>query len=154
MLMKAWYCVVPLLLVVGGCYSHRVIDAPQPGMDVRARLNNEAAVRRSVGLDEPVLQLDGRVVEATPESIALDVLLARDVSQFRNIEIRDTLWIDRNELQSITVRELETTRSILFAGAVGVGAYFVVRGISSVVGGSEDDSDGGRPVFSLTLPMR
>lgn len=157
--MKEWCWFLSLLIAASGCYSHRAVESPEPGMEVRARLNTEAAVRRSRGLEMPIMHVDGRVVDAVPQSIVLDVLVARDVSQFRNIEIRDTLRIDRTEIESLTVRELSTGRSILFASAVGAGAYLVMRGITAVVGGNEGDDDGGGgPVFavpavSLRLPF-
>lgn len=159
-MMKKWCWSLLLLIVTSGCYNYRAVESPQPGMEVRARLSTEAAVRRSRGLDAPVMHVDGRVVDAVPQSIMLDVLVARDASQFRDVEIRDTLRIDRTEIESITVRELSTGRSLLFAGAVGAGAYLVVRGITTVVGGNEGDDgdDGGTvfaiPVVSFPLPFR
>lgn len=159
-MMKEWCSFLVLLMVVGGCYNYHAVESPQPGAEVRARLNTEAAVRRSRGLETPILHVDGRIVDVVPQSIVLDVLVARDVSQFRDVEIRDTLHIDRTEIESLTTRELSTGRSLLFAGAVGAGAYFVVRGITAVVGGNEgdDNGDGGTvfaiPVVSFPLPLR
>lgn len=159
--MKEWCWSLSLLIAASGCYSYHAVESPRPGTEVRARFNTEAAVRRSRGLDTPVMHVEGRVVDAVAQSIVLDVLVARDVSQFRNIEIRDTLRIDRTEIESLTARELSTGRSLLFAGAVGAGAYFVVRGITAVVGGDEGDDGGGDggtvfaiPVVSFPLPIR
>lgn len=126
------------LLVANGCYSYRPVEMPRPGMEVRARLTNEAAIRRSSGLDEPVVHLDGRVVDAEPAALTLDVLVARSMSMFQDITIRDTVRVEMNELQSVVARELSVGRTILFTAAVGAGIAAVVSGISSVVGGSED----------------
>lgn len=145
------YWALPLLLLAVGCYKYEPVQAPAPGMDVRARLNAEAAVRRSQGLDEPVLHLDGRVVRAAPESITLDVLIARDPSVFANIEIRDTVHLPMNEVQSLTERRISPGRSLLFAGAVGAGGFLVIRGISAIVGGSEGD-DGNGPPQAVVAP--
>lgn len=148
-----------LIVAIGGCYSYHAVESPRSGMEVRATLNTEAAVRRSRGLETAIMHVDGRVVDAVPQSIVLDVLVARDASRFRDIEIRDTLRLDRAEIESLTARELAPGRSLLFAGAVGAGAYFVIRGITAVVGGNEggDDGDGGTvfavPVVSLRLPF-
>lgn len=152
-MVRQWCWSLSLLVVVGGCYSYHTVESPRPGMEVRARFNTEAAVRRSRGLETAIMHVDGRVVDAVPRSIMLDVLVARDVSQFRNIEIRDTLRIDRSEIESLTVRELSTGRSLLFAGAVGAGAYLVVRGITAVVGGNEGDNGDGGPVFAIPVPF-
>lgn len=128
-----------LHLVMGtGCYSYRPVEVPQPGMEVRARLTNEAAIRRSSGMDDPVLHLDGRVVVAEPAAITIDVLVARSVSMFQDITIRDTVRVEMAELQSVVARELSVGRTILFTVAAAAGAVAIVSGISSVVGGSED----------------
>lgn len=137
------------LVLAGGCYSYEPVQVPQPGMEVRARLKTESAVRRSEGLDEPVMVVNGRVIDATPESVMLNVLLARDPSVFRNVEIRDTVRLNLDEIQTLTVRHVSTTRSLLFAGALGVGGFLVVRGISSIVGGSEGE-DPGTPQVNVT----
>jgi hypothetical protein len=147
---------LPFLLAAGGCYRYEPIEAPRPGMDVRARLETEAAVRRSAGLDEPVVFLSGRVVESTPESLTLDVLIVRDPSVFSNIEIRDTVNVGMAEIRELTVRSMSTSRSLLFAGALGAGAYLVIRGITAIVGGNEGDDDGGGPQFDrrASTPLR
>jgi hypothetical protein len=140
-----------LLLAATGCYSYTPVQSPQPGADVRARLNAQAAVARSEGLDDAVLAYSGRVLAATPESITLDLLIARDPSQFSRVEIRDTLTLQRSELQSLMMREVSVTRSLLFAGAVGLGAYAIIRGIGGLVGGNEGEPDPGNPAL---VPLR
>jgi hypothetical protein len=164
-----WILVTLLLpLALPGCYTWRPVEHPRPGSDVRVRLNAEAAVRRSEGRDEPVVFLDGRVVREDADRLTLDVLIARDVSQFRNVELRDTVLVGHGEVQSILARELSTTRSLVFAGAMGVAAFAIVSGINAIAGGNEGEPDPGNqaaivPVagirfggsgFRLVVPFR
>ena len=138
---------VMLLFAATGCYSYTPVQTPPPGADVRARLNAQAAVTRSEGLDEPRIAYTGRVLNATTESITLDVLVARDASQFSRAEIRDTLTLHRTELQSVMMREISVTRSVLFAAAIGAGAYAIISGIGGLVGGNEGQPDPGNPAL-------
>ncbi|HUF49967.1 MAG TPA: hypothetical protein VMN60_03980 [Longimicrobiales bacterium] len=142
------------LLLLPACYTYRPATAPQPGAEVRVRLNTEAAVRRSAGLDDPIIFYSGRLLDATPQSISLDVLIARDPSQFRDTEIRETVTLQRSELESLTVRELSTPRTILFTGAMAVGGVVIVKGIKSIVGGSEDDNGDGGPQAAVQSLFR
>jgi hypothetical protein len=134
---------------LAGCYQYEPIDEARPGMDVRARLAAEAAVRRSEGLDEPVVVVNGRVTAATADSLTLAVLLARDPSVFRDVAIHDTVRLAMSEVQAMSVRSVSTGRSLLFAGALGVGGFLIVRGISAIVGGGEGE-DPPPPQVSVT----
>ncbi|MGH7476396.1 MAG: hypothetical protein ACRELD_08905 [Longimicrobiales bacterium] len=123
-------------------------------MEVRARFTNESAIRRSQGLDEPILYLDGRVVEAGPDTLALDVLIARSTSVFQDITIRDTISVRVSELQSVTAREIAVGRSILFAAALGTGVALAVAGISAITGGNEGEpGDNGSQAAVLPLSI-
>jgi hypothetical protein len=137
-----------LCVCAAACYRYEPIERPRPGTDVRARLSPEAAARRSVGRDGPVLFYDGRVVRADGDSLALDVLLVRDPSVFANIEIRDTVRLALGEVAGLAERRLSTGRSLLLAGALVAGGALVVTGIAAVVGGTDDGNGGGNgPVF-------
>lgn len=140
-----------LLVLMTACYSYTPAIDPEPGVEVRARLNAQAAVARSEGLDEAVVSYAGKLVGTSPESITIDRLIARDASQFAAVEIRDTLTLQRSELQSLTMRELSVTRSILFTAAIGVGAYALISSIGGLIGGSEGEPDPGNPAL---IPMR
>ena len=139
--------VLALSLAGAGCYSYVPAQTLQPGADVRARLNTESAVARSQGLDDALLSYTGKIVAADTESITLDVLIARDASQFSRVEIRDTLILPRSELQSVMVRELSVIRSALFVAAVGAGAYAIISGVGGIVGGNEGEPDPGDPAL-------
>jgi hypothetical protein len=123
-------------------------------MDVRATLNVEAAVRRSQGLDEPIRHVDGRIVEASPDTLSLDVLVARSSSVFQDVMIRDTVRLMTSEIESVLQRRLAVGRTVLASAAVVGGAVVVVSGISSIVGGNEEEPGNGNqnvlvPVFSV-----
>src|SRR5688572_4167258 len=116
----SWGLVSGLCLAVStGCYTYAPVQSPQPGMEVRARLNTEAAIRRSQGLDEPVTRLDGRIIESTPEAMSLDVLVARQSSAFQDVEIRDTVRLETAEIQSILVRKISPARTAAFTVLAG-----------------------------------
>lgn len=144
--------------LVTGCYTYRAVDTAPPGSEIRARLTTEAAVRRSAGLDNAVMQIDGRMVRESADAIKVNVLLMRDPSQFANVEIRDTISLRRADVESLMVRELSTSRSILFIGALGAAGFAMFKGYQAVAGGAEGNPDDGGgnqasvvPLFSLRL---
>jgi hypothetical protein len=135
-----------------GCYTYTPVQSPSPGMEVRAQLETEAAVRRSEGLDEPIMRYDGVVVDATPDALSLDVLIARSTSAFQDVEIRDTVQLRTTELRSVMERRISPVRTALFTVGVGAAAFAVIKSIDAVVGGTGDDDDGGEPnTFRLPL---
>ena len=138
-------------VIVAGCYSYKPVVTARPGMEVRARLSNEAAVRRSQGYDEPILRLDGRVVDATSDALTLDILIVRSSSAFQNVEMRDTVQLASNEIQSLQQRKFSPGRTALVAIGGAVGIFALVKGIDQVVGGTGDDDGGGDPTFRLPL---
>jgi predicted small secreted protein len=123
--------------LLAGCYTYRAVEDARPGADVRARLGTEAAVRRSAGRDEAVMIYAGRLVASTPEALTLDVLLYRDPSQFSRAELRETVTLQRGEIQSLMVRELSPTRSVLLAAGIGAAALAIVSGINAITGGND-----------------
>ena len=145
-----------LCFLAAGCYRYTPVQAPERGMEVRAQLETEAAVRRSQGLNDPVLWYDGVVVNVSPEAFTLDVLVARSASAFQDVTIRDTIRLESAEVQTIMRRSISPTRTALFTVAAGAAAFAVVKGIDSVVGGTGDPDDDGPPntvlvpVFSWT----
>jgi hypothetical protein len=154
--MISWFRWLALVLLAGsGCYTFQPATDVQPGLDVRTRLNVEAALRRSQGLDDPIRYIDGRVVEHGSESLSLDVLIARSSSVFQQIEMRDTVTIMNTEIESILERRLSVGRTLLVSAAVVGGAIAVVAGINSIVGGTEEPPDDGNqtivvPIFSFS----
>lgn len=137
-------------MVAAGCYSYVPIESPQRGMEVRAQLETEAAVRRSTGLDEPITRYDGTVVEVDSAGLALDVLIARSVSTFEDVEIRDTIRLARTDVRDIQERRLSPVRSVLVTVAAGAVAVGIVMGIEAISGGTgPDDGEGPPPTFRL-----
>ena len=138
-------------LIVAGCFTYRPIESASPGTSIRARLTSEAAVRRSQGLDEPILYYDGTVVAAGADSLALDMLIARNPSAFQQIEIRDTLTLARTEIQSMMGRQLSVTKSVLVTIGAGAAAFAIIKGIDQIIGGTGDDEDGGTPTARVPV---
>jgi hypothetical protein len=120
-------------------------------MDIRARLTAEAAVRRSEGLDDPVMRLEGRVVDATASQLSIDVLIARTSSAFQDVEIRDTVQLNRSEIQALEARRFSPARTALFVAGIGAAAFGLVKGIDQVVGGTDDPPDDGTPTSPPSL---
>jgi hypothetical protein len=132
------------------CYGYRTVPAASPGMDVRARLTAEAAVRRSQGLDEPVMRLSGTVLEASSSALSLDVLVARSSSAFQDVVIRDTVRLDMSEIQSLQARRFSVARTVLFTVGTGVAAFALVKGIDQIVGGTDEPPGDGTPTASVS----
>lgn len=151
---------LPLLLLIlpvaPACYTYSPVQTPEPGMEVRAELETEAAVRRSQGLNDAILRYEGVIVDITPGAFSLDVLIAQSSSAFQDVTIRDTVTLQNAEVRSLMERTLSPVRSGLFAIGTGVAAFLVVKSIDSIVGGTGDDDDDGPPpamripVFSWT----
>ena len=149
---------LPVSVGSTACYTYVPVESPTRGMEVRARLTQEAAVRYSQGLDEPILRFDGVVVGAAADSVALDVLIARSSSAFQDVTIRDTISLKRSDLQTIMLRKLSPARSAIFGVGLVVGGVAVVLGIDQVVGGTGgEDTDPGVPTlrepFFLRIPF-
>jgi hypothetical protein len=91
------------------------------------------------------------VVASTPDSLMLDMLIARNSSVFQQIEIRDTMSLARSEIQSLMGRRLSLTKSLLVTVATGAAAFGIIKGIDQIVGGTGDDEDGGTPTARVPV---
>jgi hypothetical protein len=136
-----------------GCYRYTAVPAPQPGMEVRAQLRTEAAVRRSEGMESPIVRYEGVVVDVTPEAFSIDVLIARSSSAFQDVTIRDTVRLQTAEVQSVAQRTISPFRTALFVVGAGAAAFGIVKGIDQVVGGTGDDDDDGRNPPAMRIPV-
>jgi hypothetical protein len=136
-----------IVAISAGCYSYAPVQSAQPGMDVRARLTAEAAVKRSQGLDEPIMLVDGTVVEATPTTVAVDVLVARTSSAFQDVVIRDTVRLETLEIQSLMARKFSAGKTALVVVGAGLAAYGAIKGLDQIVGGTDDPQDPGDPTL-------
>lgn len=142
--------------VTPACYKYTPVQSPEPGMEVRAELETEAAVRRSQGLNDAILSYDGVVVDVTPGGLSLDVLIARSTSAFQDVTIRDTIALENIEVRSLMKRTLSPARTVIFTLGTGVAAFAIVKGIDSITGGTGEGGGNGPPpamripVFSWT----
>src|SRR5688572_19935927 len=115
---RAW-CALPLVFATA-CYTYVPAQSVQPGMDVRAQLTSTAAVQRSQGRDEPIMRYEGVIVDVAPDTLALDVLIARASGALQDVVIRDTVSIATAEIQTLMRRKLSPTKTTLFTlAAVG-----------------------------------
>ena len=148
-----------LFVPLAACYSYTPVNTPAPGMDVRARLKPDAAVKRSEGLDDAIMRFDGTVTQVTPDALTLHVILARSSSGLQDVVLRDTVRLPTAEIQSITQRQLSVGRTALFVVAVGAAAVGLIKGIEEVVGGTDDTDNipppaAVVPVFTRTTRLR
>src|SRR5688572_33424085 len=100
-----------------GCYGYVAVPSVQSvqrGMDVRAQLTSTAAVQRSQGRDEPIMRYEGVIVDVAPDTLALDVLIARASGALQDVVIRDTVSIATAEIQTLMRRKLSPTKTTLF----------------------------------------
>lgn len=141
-----------IALLTPACYTYTPVQSPAPGMDVRAQLETEAAVRRSQGLDDAVMRYDGVIVDITPETLSLDVVVARSTSAFQEITLRDTIAFRTGEVRAIMQRRLAPGRTALVTLGVGVAAFAIVKGIDTVVGGTDGDGNG-TPPPAMRIPV-
>jgi hypothetical protein len=142
-----------VVLTATACYQYVPVATPRAGMDVRARLETEAAVRRSQGTIDPIVHYDGEIVEITPEFLALDVLIARSSSQFQDVEIRDTVRLRTDEVQSIEERKVSPIKTALVTVGAAVAVAAVVLGIDAIVGGTGDDGNGNGTPPAIRVPI-
>lgn len=143
-------CLIPL--VTPACYKYAPVQTPEPGMEVRAELDTEAAVRRSEGLHDAIRHYDGVIVDITPGAFSLDVLIARSSSAFQDVTIRDTITLENTEVRSLMKRTISPLRTGLFALGTGVAAFAIVKSIDAIVGGTGDDDGNGRPP-AMRIPV-
>jgi hypothetical protein len=139
------------ILTTAACFGYVPTQSVQPGMDVRAQLTSTAAVQRSQGREQPIMRYEGVVVDVAPDSLALDVLIARASGALQDIVIRDTVSLATTEIQTLMRRKLSPTKTALVTLAAIGGAAAVVAGIDQVVGGTGEPGNGGEP--NLRTPL-
>ncbi len=132
--------------VLGGCYSFTEIDGPPtPGVDVRAELTNEGAIRQSVNTGNVAMTYDGRLLGLTEEGLSLSVVTLRVQNAGQRLRtMRATLLIPTEDIERIRVRRLDKIKTTLVALA---GAFVVWTGVNSLVdvGGDSPDGEGPPP---------
>ena len=138
--------------VTSACYKYTPVQTPEPGMEVRAELDTEAAVRRSQGLNDAILRYDGVIVDITPGGLSLDVLIARSTSAFQDVTIRDTIALEHAEVRSLMKRTLSPMRTVLFTLGTGVAAFAIVKSIDAIVGGTGEGGGNGPPT-AMRIPV-
>lgn len=134
-------------LLLAGCFGYVPVtgDDPTPGSSVRLRLSNPAAVELSDRVGHVVRSVEGPLVGATADSLAVDVgwraLYAGTVFEGR----RDTLSFHRTEVLEMDERKLSRTRTGLLGAGFIAAAILVIRSLSG--GGSVGSSgNGGNPI--------
>jgi len=146
----AWLAV---LVLGSACYRDVPVERPRPGMELRARLRVEAAVRRSGESGELVRQVSGSLVAVRGDTLLLDVPVARGLVGLQEVVLRDTVALGRSEIEALFERRVALGRTALVAAGLVAGTVAVASGIRSVAGGEpgEEPEDGG--AAAATVPV-
>lgn len=138
-----------------GCFALVPVDydAATPPMRVRAHLTPEAAERLAPALGGERTELNGRLVERTPEGIFLEVRAGEVPEGFGTEVFTQRILLAPGEVEALQRRELDRPKTALLAGAgaVAVGAviYDMLTGESG--GTTSPPGPGGPPEVRIPL---
>ena len=117
---------VPILLVAAsiGCYGYYPTRSftPGPGMQIAAELSDSgsAALTRYVG--PGVVAVEGTVMRTSDSAIALSVRTVRQFSGNESGWRGEEVTLSRGLIARVSERRFSPARTMLFAGAMVVGA--------------------------------
>lgn len=128
------------LSALNGCYSYARVPSETPVDRGRVRLH--LSEPRSVALTNTtandVVFVEGEVVRAGPDSLALSVWNLRARSGYEQRAMGETVVLPRGQMVDVERRRLSPVRSGLLAGAV----VLLTTLVSSFMGGGGEDGGG------------
>lgn len=144
-----------VVLALSGCavYIPRSLDAPPPqDTEVRARLTTPGAVRLTGLYGHPVQEVEGRILDSTPDSLHLALLSAQEYGLPWNQEQR--LALARSELLLLEERRIDKTRTALLVAGTGTVVGVTVAALFRAATRSREEDNGGGdltliPLFSV-----
>lgn len=149
------------VLLFAGCYRLVPVspESATPPMRVRAYLTPEATARMAPVLGEARAELDGRLVERTPQGIFLEVRAGEIQQGMASEVLTQRLLLAPADVVGLQRRELDRGRTALVAGAgaavLGAVVYDMLTGES---GGTGRPPGGGGPpevrIPLLAFPIR
>lgn len=135
---------VVLILTLGlsGCFSYQpVLDgSPEPDAEVRLRLSAPAAVALSERTGRTIRSVEGVLLEATSDSLTVDVRWGAIYAGTPLEGRRDVLAFHRSEVVEIDRREFSRVRTGIVAGGLAAAALLILR---SFTGGGGDQGGTG-----------
>ena len=146
---------VLILLTTPGCFTY--VDAEParvaPGEELRVLLHPQAARRLSQEWEREFPYLEGRIVEVTPDTVAVSVPAASREHRGTPFEqARQVVVVPRAEVLEFQERRLSGTRTALLAGGIGVGLALVVTQLFDVTGSGTGNGNGNGPPAPVLFP--
>jgi hypothetical protein len=138
--------IVPLLVIVTGCYRLTPVDggAPTQGLEVRLSLSDEGSVRMAPLIGPRIAAIDGRVLEAGDTSYVLAVSAVVGQGGRSMAWSNERLTVPRTAVPSVQTRTLDRKRTWIAAalglvGAIALGeAFGLGTGFDSLLGSGGD----------------
>jgi hypothetical protein len=109
-----------MLLTLSGCaiyIPHPPADPPPPGTDIRARLTDPGAVRVTGLFGLPIRELEGRILELSPDSLRFALLSAQEYKLPWNQE--QELSLAWSEVVTLEEKRIDRRRTALFVAGAG-----------------------------------
>jgi hypothetical protein len=150
LLLPAW--------LLAGCYHYtpaEVGDA-RPGSSVRLRVTDVQASRFAELMPVPTRTFEGRVVDASPDSLMLEVPISTDVRGVRIETIHQRMDFPRAGVLDTELRTLDGTRTALLgAGAVAlIGIALANTLVNAFRSDSPQPGEGNELVVPVFLRIR
>lgn len=147
-----------LALLVTGCYTYTPVETghPDAGSEVRVGLTEPASdeLARRTGRD--VEGLEGRVVRASADSIAVSIspLAPRGYDPYGLR--RDTLAFALDDVRQVERQELDTGTTLLLVGGAVAGAALLFTLMLDTGGGGIEGGGGGNQadIRVFSVPVR
>ena len=117
------------------------IGAVQPGTKIRVTLTDAGTDSLARYLGPGVLTVDGKLIKATEERLALGVTSVAMRSGQEQYWKGESVAIPRSALAIVQERKLNKPKSLILSGAL-IAALASIR-LSGVVGGNSGGSNGG-----------
>ena len=143
-----------LLLVVAtaGCYRYEPLEtAPAPGMQVRATLSIEEALRRSELTGTAERRIEGRITAVDDDNLSLSAVTLAARTEFETRTFRRTFTIPRNEIESLVERRLSVIQTLVVVGGIGGIAFLLADQV--LAGGNPEGDDGGGGDQATVVPI-
>ena len=137
--MKGLLAVVVLAALTSGCYRHVPVSLEDvlTGSEVRVHLSGNAAWRMQEELGQERRQLVGKAERRGPEFAIL--VPFSPVGGARQAGLRQRVALDRQEIMSVDLRELDRRRTGMLVA--GIGAAIVFVGVRALTGTPRTPTD-------------
>ena len=115
--------------LTSGCFHYVPIvpAAVRQGEEVQVRISNSAAARLLPEYGTAIGQLEGQLAPEGSDSLALTILISRDFRGTSLTQVRQTMFLGRNEVVEVRRRQLSRSRTV-FATAAVLSGFAVLVG--------------------------